>query len=120
MFFELQDTDARKAAHELHARMIRAALVEIFQFPDARAERSVADLLRKYDAAPQRERDFLLHEDPVNLAMEIAGKSEKSQPDFSDRLKRYNEQTRPRLVDEARRLYDSKFKPVLEKLGLEE
>jgi hypothetical protein len=94
----------RKAAYELHARMIKVALEEIFQFPSGSAERSVSDLLQKYDDAPEEERDFLLHEDPVKLAMEIAGVSSQNDSLFAPGLKRYNEQLRPRFVDEARLL----------------
>lgn len=119
MFFELQDEDARKAAHELHARMIKVALIEIFQFPDRRAEDRVHDFLQKYSDAPERERDFLIHEDPVNLAAQIAGKSDIDPQDFARRLKHYNEQVRPRFVAEAKRQYETKIKPGLEKLGLE-
>jgi hypothetical protein len=111
MFFELQDAAARKAAYELHARMIKVALEEIFQFPSGRAERSVTDLLQKYDDAPEEERYFLLHEDPVKLAMEIAGVSNKNDPRFASGLKRYNEKLRPRFVDEARNLFDSSSNP---------
>jgi hypothetical protein len=119
MFFELQDEDARKAAHQLHARMIKAALIEIFQFPDGRAQKRVDDLLRHYDDAPARERDFFIHEDPVNLATQIAGKSKIEPQELDRRLKYYNEQVRPKFVDEARRQYETNVKPTLEKAGLE-
>jgi hypothetical protein len=117
--FELQNAAARKAAYELHARMIKVALEEIFQFPSGRAERSVIDLLQKYDDAPEEERDFLLHEDPVKLAMEIAGVSQNDSR-YASGLKRYNEQIRPNFEVEARNLFESKLKPTLEKLGLKQ
>jgi hypothetical protein len=115
MFFELQDDDARKAACDLHARMIKAALVEIFQFPTGRAQARVQELFHRYDGAPTRERDFFLHEDPVTLVAQIAGQDPQRHPIL---LKRFNNEIRPRFVEEASRQDEVNMKPTLEKLGI--
>jgi hypothetical protein len=118
MFFELQDKAARKATHKLHAQMIEAALVEIFDFDKASAKASVAVLLQRYDDAPVRERDYFVHEDPVNLAAEIAEKPDAAfdiEP-FASRLKSYNENIRPAFMRRAREHYETKVKPNFDKL----
>ena len=120
MYFELLDEGARKATYRLHAEMIEAALVGIFAFDERKAKTSVAALLECYADAPMRERDFFVHEDPVNLAAEIAEKPDDvfDVKPFAERLKYYNEQVRPDFDRRAEEIYNTKVKPVFDKLTL--
>jgi hypothetical protein len=74
MFVELQHTSSREALYRTHAEMTMRALVLIFQFPETRAKEAVGELWRRYNDASEATRDRLIHEDPVNLAAEIAEK----------------------------------------------
>lgn len=120
MFFELQDRSAREATYRLHAEMIEAALTEIFDFNEKTAKASVKSLLECYADAPIRERDFFVHEDPVNLAAEIAKQPDEvfDEEPFASRLDRYNERIRPVFEKRADEIYNTKVKPVFNKLTL--
>jgi len=124
MFFELQDRGARDEIYRLHAQMIEAALVRIFEFDEGRAKTSVASLLRRYADAPEGERDFFVHEDPVNLAAEIAQQPNVARDavrgvePFASRLKSYNENVRSPTARQARAHYETNVRPIFDKLKL--
>ena len=75
MFVELQDPQAREAMYRDHESMIKGALVIVFEFEQEAARAAVDDLIKRLADAPVGTRDALVHDDPVKIAAEIAGKS---------------------------------------------
>jgi hypothetical protein len=73
MFVELQDPNDRRVMYEMHRQMSVRALCIIFEWSPTDAENAVRQLWARYDDMLQSTRDRLVHEDPVNLAAEIAG-----------------------------------------------
>ena len=126
MFVELQHPSARNALYRAHAEMTARALILIFQFAETAATEAVNRLWNRYKDASDAARDRLIHEDPVNLAAELADKewrsllvdesvlaTERREKDWADLLrepfatglKRYNAEVRPA------------FEPVLENVS---
>jgi hypothetical protein len=97
MFVELLHPTARAAMFEAHRNMTVQALVAIFDWKADGATGAVSELWKRYAEASTATRERLVHEDPVNLAAEIA----KTSPDdllkepFAGRVSRYNAEIRP-------------------------
>ena len=100
MFVELQHPNSRDAMYANHTRMTVDALVMNFEFDRASAEAAVSSIWAQFAEAPGSTRDRLVHEDPVNLATEIAKKhwTDLEKAAFADRLKAYNASVRPASV----------------------
>src|SRR3954452_11647767 len=73
MFVELQDPSMRESAYQTHQQMTVAALQIIFGRSKPEAESAVQALWHRYAEATVSMRDRLIHEDPINLAAELAG-----------------------------------------------
>lgn len=84
MFVELQDPSMRDATYETHQRMTVAALQIIFERPRPEAETAVRRLWHRYAEASVSTRDRLVHEDPINLAAELAGMPWPTDPRTTD------------------------------------
>ena len=87
--------ESRRRIHEAHRAMTQAALVFIFERTEDAAARAVRRFWAQYSRASRRERDLVLHNDPVSLACEIAEVKWDEVP--RDRLKTFNEMRRPTL-----------------------
>ena len=82
----------RQRIYDAHQEMTNAALVQVFQKTEEEARKAVNELWRRYENAPQRERDLLLHNDPVALACDLAEQPWEAVP--KDRLAKFNETRR--------------------------
>jgi hypothetical protein len=104
--------------HELHARMTARALTVIFQFTNEAADHQVGIFLHtRFGDLPVSTRDQILHEDPVNLAAEIAGRpTALTEEPFAERVKYYGAEVRPSFEKEAAEFYDKKVTPLLGKV----
>ena len=96
MFVELQHPSTLEALYRDHVWMTVGALVRIFGWRRSKAESTVAALWQRYDGAPADTRDRLVHEDPVNLAAELAGRRSAvlTEEPYRDRLQRYDAEVR--------------------------
>ena len=96
MFVELQHPSALEALYRDHVWMTVEALVGIFGWPRPKAESASAALWQRYDGAPADTRDRLVHEDPVNLAAELAERRSGvlTEEPYRDRLQRFNAEVR--------------------------
>jgi hypothetical protein len=72
MFIELQDRSSREATYKMHQSMTVRALCVVFDRSEGDATEAVRALWARYAEAPVSTRDRLVHEDPLNLAAEIA------------------------------------------------
>jgi hypothetical protein len=118
MFVELQDRNARELMYQAHGSMIEGALVIIFEFDQKTARDAVDALTRRYADVPVATRNVFVHEDPVKIAAEIAGKPATAleEEPYASLVKRYNAEVR--TVFEKRGAWHSKelVKPAFEKL----
>ena len=94
---EIEDLSltSRRRIHEAHRAMTQAALVFIFDRTEEVAARAVRRFWAQYSRASRRERDLVLHNDPVSLAREIAEVRWDEVP--KDRLKAFNQMRRATL-----------------------
>src|SRR6266849_1223957 len=118
MFVELMPRRSRERMHELHARMPARALTVIFQFANEAADHQVVICHHTFFfQAEDGIRDQILHEDPVNLAAEIAGRpTALTEEPFAERVKYYDAEVRPSFEKEAAEFYDKKVTPLLGKV----
>jgi hypothetical protein len=72
MQIEVLDDASRQRMYRLHQEETQYALVQVFEKSEEDASRLVRELWSRYDTAPPRERDLLLHNDPVALACDLA------------------------------------------------
>lgn len=122
-----------------HAEMIAAALVMIFDFNSERAHEEVGKVFRRYAnrEVSQGTRDRFVHEDPVNVAAEIANvpwsdiedhqrAESDANPDgapsfrepYLSKIRRYNEEVRKPYERDAAEHYEKQVQPAMQKLGL--
>jgi hypothetical protein len=96
MFVELQHPSAHEAMVRDHAWMTVEALVRVFCWSRPKAQGAVAALWKRYDAVPAATRDRLVHEDPVNLAAELAevAQTALAEGPYQERLQQYNLEVR--------------------------
>jgi hypothetical protein len=87
--------ESRRRIHEAHRAMTKDALVFIFEKTEEVAARAVRRFWAQYFRVSRRERDLVLHNDPVSLACEIAEVRWDEVP--QDRLKTFNEMRRSTL-----------------------
>jgi hypothetical protein len=118
MFVEVQDPNSRELMYRAHRSMIEGALVIIFQFDQKTARSAVDNLTRQYAEVPLATRDAFVHEDPVKVAAEVAGKpiTALEQEPYAGLVKRYNAEVRTHY--EGQGYWHSKelAKPAFEKL----
>jgi hypothetical protein len=95
MQIENLDNSTRERIYQHHQAMTQAALVQVFGKSEKEAAQAVRELWSRYESAPPRERDLLLHNDPVALACDLAGQDWSTVP--QEPLKRFNESRRPSL-----------------------
>jgi hypothetical protein len=138
MFVELQDPATRDATYETHRRMTVLALRIIFEQPAEKAEMAVQGLWKRYAEAAVSTRDRLVHEDPLNLAAELAEMPWPTDPREADPQKtiadlpklteevEHPERPRTPWIDLIRepfrsrvRKYNAEVRADFEKMGLE-
>jgi hypothetical protein len=95
MQIESLDRSTRERIYQYHQAMTQAALVQVFDKSETEAAHTVRELWSRYESAPPRERDLLLHNDPVALACDLSGRAWSTVP--QEQLKRFNETRRPAL-----------------------
>lgn len=96
MFVETLTQDSREALFRAHRKMTVMALVQIFLVEPDNAIQLVASLWNKFNDAPSSTQNFLVHEDPVNLACEIVNVPWQAlrEGELSERLDGYNRTVR--------------------------
>ncbi len=95
MQIEHLDHSTRERIYQFHRASTQAALVQVFNKAEAEAAEAVGELWSRYDSAPPRERDLLLHNDPVAVACDLSG--EEWSAVSQERLRIFNDARRPAL-----------------------
>lgn len=101
MFVETLDQETRLLLFEKFFGETAAALVQVLGKSEREAARLVDEVRCKFSFAPKTEQDWLLHDDPVVLAAELAevSWSEIDQP----RLESFNNKRRAAIESEKLR-----------------